>query len=532
MSLNVGRIGRVLSGFVLFFSLSQAIPLVVALTLDGPAPDGVHAVAGFGASIVLGLVAAILLWLAGHARGDEFFRKESLAVVGLAWWLAGCLGAMPFLWSGCYATGFDALFESISGLTTTGATVCGVAGNLAIEELPPSVLLWRAMLQWMGGLGIILVFIVFLPAMGVTGKNLLVSEQVGVAQEGFTPRLQEQARLLFRIYVALTAAEAGLLLLAGMGGFDAVCHALTTMATGGFSTRNASIGAFGSVWIELIVIVFMFLAGTNFTLIAATLRSGFARPVPLLRSPEFRVYAGLTLGLIAASTLILWAWQRRLHDPLIDITRDYGDLGRCLRDASFQVVSILTSTGYSSADFQLWPQPMLVLLVLMMLVGSCTGSTAGGIKVLRLLVSLKLVAYAMRRFLRPKSVEKLKVGSDVVPDGLVSAILALVLLWFASIVVGVLLMSFDPRLDLLSAISVNASMMGCTGPALTGVELLPQAGSELVAAVPPARVNVGPYGSYGELHGWTKLLLCVQMILGRLELLAPLALVMPSFWRR
>ena len=526
--MNLAQVARVLAGFVLFFSLSQSACLAVAIWGDRAAPAGMHPLGGFIAGVGIGLLIALLLWFAGRSQRREFFRKEGIAAVGFAWCLAGVLGALPFLWSGALGTGADALFESISGLTTTGASTFGAHNGYPVEELPRSILLWRAMLQWMGGLGIILVFIVLLPAMGVTGKNLLISEQVGVAQEGFTPRMHDQARLLFRIYLLLTAAETGLLVLCDVPPFDAVCHAFTTMATGGFSTRNASIGAYGSVWVELVVILFMFLAGCNFTLLASTLRSRCGVPVPLLRNPEFRTYLYVTLGLVALMTAILFLWGRGVRDPALGITHEYAGVLRCLRDAAFQVVSILTSTGYSSADFQLWPKPALVLLFLCMLVGGCTGSTAGGFKVLRLIVSVKLVAYSLRRFLRPKSVEKLKVGQDVIPDGLVSAILALVLVWMASVAIGTLALSLDPRLDLLSAASASASMMGCTGPAMTSVEW--QGASAVIANV--GGLNLGPYGSYGDLHGWSKILMCVQMVLGRLEVFAPLVLLAPSFWRR
>ena len=526
--MNLAQVARILAGFVLFFTLGQVPPLVLAL-LGEPAPPGVDATVGFGAGIALGLLAALLLWLAGRSERQGFFRREGLAAVGFAWCLAGALGSLPFLWSGAYGTSADALFESISGLTTCGASVCGAPQNHAIEDLPRSILLWRAMLQWLGGIGIVLVFVVLLPAMGVTSKNLLLSEQIGVSQETFLPRMRQQARSLLRLYVLLTLAEAALLMLAGLSAFDALCHALTTMATGGFSTRNASIGAYDSVAVEIIVIVFMFLAGTNFALLLAVARNPWRAPAPLWRNPEFRVYALLTTALIGISTVVLWAWGRTVPDAAIGTTHTYGDLSRCLRDAAFQVVSILSCTGYSSADFQLWPRPILVLLLLCMLVGASTGSTAGGLKILRLCVVWELMAYALRRFIRPKSVEKLKVGNDVVPDGLVSAIVALVLLWLTCLAIGTFLVSLDPRLDLLGAFSANATAMACCGPAITGVVEVADGGFALAL---PAGVDVGPYGSFGSLAGWTKLLLCLQMVLGRLEILAPLALVVPAFWRR
>ena len=526
--MNLAQVARILSGFVLFFSLSQAIPLAVAIWGDGEGAPGLSPIEGFTAGMTVGLLAALLLWLAGRSQRQGFFRREGLAAVGCAWALASLLGAVPLVWSGAIPRLVDAWFESVSGLTTTGASVLGAQHTARIESLPHSILLWRAMLQWLGGLGIILVFIVLLPAMGVTGKNLLISEQVGVSGDAVTPRMQEQGRALFRFYLVLTLVEAVLLLVAGMTSFDAVCHAMTTMATGGFSTRNSSIGAYHSVAIELIVIVFMFLAGANFSLMIASLRPG-GRPRPLLRNPEFRVYTALVLGLILVIALVLRLSGQTLPDQALGIERDYGNFGRCLRDAAFQVVSIVSCTGYASADFQCWPKVTLILFVLMMLIGGSTGSTAGGLKVLRLIVSAKLMAYALRRFIRPKSVEKLKVGTEVVPDGVVSAILAMVLLWLTSLTLGTILLALAPGLDLLSALSANATCMACCGPAITEVTV--QAGGEMVIAN-AAHLNLGPYGSFGDLADWGKVVLCLQMILGRLEILAPLALLAPSFWRR
>lgn len=528
--MNLAQVGRILSGFALFFSLLQCVFLVVALC-EGEVPVGISPVAGFAGGAGIGLLTALLLWMAGRRAQPDFFRKESLAVVGFAWLLAGALGAIPFYWSGTLASGADALFEAVSGLTTTGATVVGGGENLyTIEELPVSIQLWRCGLQWMGGLGIILVFIVLLPAMGVTGKNLLSSEQVGVSDEFRTPRMREQARNLFRLYIFLTVAFGLSLAVLGwtMGGptpFDALCHALTTMATGGFSTKNQSVGAFDNLPVEILTVLFMFLAGCNFTLLLASARQGSRSAEPLRKSPEFRLYLKVTLILIVAVTLILRVWGGTVPDPAT-VDRDYSGLGRCLRDASFQVVSILTSTGFATADFQNWPQAAVMLLLLCMFVGGCAGSTAGGLKMIRLLVSLRLMIYTIRRFIRPKSVEKLKVGDEIVPNRTVSAILALLVMWVVSVLIGAFVLLFDQRFDFLSAFSTSLSMMGCTGPAAANVEWTGQT-FELATGL-----DVGPYGGYGDLQQWAKVFCSFQMMLGRLEILAPLVLLWPSVWRK
>ncbi len=519
--MNLAQVSRLLGGFTLFFSLALAIPMGVAL-YEGTR----RAATGFAVALGVGLLGAAFLRLAGRNASSAFFRREGLLVVGLAWVVAGALGAMPFLFSGALASRADALFESISGLTTTGASVFGSGPNARVSELPDSILLWRALLQWLGGMGIILVFVVLLPAMGVTGKNLLSSEQVGVQDEAMRPRMHQQSRALFTVYVVLTLGATVLFWLAGMSGFDALCHAFTTMSTGGFSTHDLSVGEFDNLAIELVAIVFMFLAGCNFALLLSAARGGLRTPRTVLKNPELRVYTLLMLIVVIGMTLTLWISGQVVQDHG-GVIREYGNFGRALRDAAFNAVSILTSTGYCTANFQNWLSPCLVLLTLCMLVGGCSGSTAGGIKGIRFLVCARHIGYSVHTFINPKRVEKIRVGDVVVPEHIVAAILALVLMWLAGVVAGTALLALDPRLDLLSAFTASCSMMGCTGPAISGVEA---AGGGVYQCV--SEVNLGPYGGYGQLYPAHKLLMCVQMVLGRLEIMAPLVLLTPGFWRR
>ena len=525
--MNLARVSAILARFALFFTFLQAGLLVVALLED--TPPGIDTSTGFVLGIVGGLLTGGLLAFGGRGASDEFFRKEGLAVVGASWLLAGLLGAIPFVWSGALVTWADGFFEAISGLTTTGASVCGSGGNSTIEELPTSLLLWRSLLQWFGGLGIILIFLVVLPYFGVTGKNLLDSEAVGVSSEMSRPRMQEQAKLLFRLYVALTGAETLLLWgVARMPGFDALCHALTTMATGGFSTRNASIAAFDSVAVELIVVVFMFLAGANFPLMLRAIRStrvprrgedgrsttGIRNTLSeLYSSPELRLYVSVTGVAIALVAAVL-------------TTTGTGPI-TALRLSLFQVVSVLTSTGYATANFQLWPSLAILVLWFCMFAGGCTGSTAGGYKMMRVLLCTKLVGYALNRFINPNSVSRIKVGDEVLTSATISAALALLLLWIAGLTAGAVLLGLDGRLDLVSCLSASQSMMSCTGPAITAVV---DAESNLLGNA--AQIDLGPFGGFGELRAWAKIGLAFQMILGRLEILAPIVLFAPGLWRR
>lgn len=522
--MNLALVARLLAGFTLFFTGLAVVPLVVAV-FEGPGDQ--DTIAGFAWAIASGAAIALVLRIFGRKAPPEFFRREGLAVVGLAWVIAGIVGAIPLFASGSLHSFVDACFESVSGLTTTGATVYNSAGNPAPEALARSLLLWRSLLQWVGGTGVILVFTVLLPALGMTGKNLLDSEAVGVVRQDQRPRVREQARNLFRLYVLLTVLTGAGYWLAGMGAFDALNHAFTTTSTGGFSTRNYSIGQYDDLGIELCSIVFMFLGGASFPLMLSALRGRDLRT--LRANPEFRTYALLTAGAVLFTTLVLWGWGRQVEDPAVGVVKDYSDFGTCLRDAGLQVVSILTSTGYASANFQVWPTVALFVLLICMLIGGSTNSTAGGFKVYRVLVCAKLVGFALRRFIRPRTVEKLKLGDELLPNGLISTILTLLILWFGGVAVGTLVLGLDPRLDALSAFSASASMLGCTGPAITAVLPTPDGGFALAN---PGGIDLGPYGGYGALAGYAKVWLSLQMILGRLEILAPLVLFVPAFWRK
>ena len=522
--MNLTLVARLLAGFTLFFTALTLVPLTVALLGEDQRFDTTR---GFLTVLVAGLSIALVLRILGRAAQPDFFRREALAVVGFAWVIAGVLGALPLLASGALDRVSDAIFESISGLTTTGATVLNSGGNPAPESLPDSLLLWRSLLQWVGGTGVILVFTVLLPAIGLTGKSLLDSEAVGVARHDERPRVREQARQLFKLYVVLTLLAFGGYYAAGMGAFDALCHAMTTLSTGGFSTRDYSLGEYQNGWIEACAILFMFVGGINFVLMLSAVRG---RDLRRLRdNPELRGYAAVTAGAIVTVALFLRAWGRAIPDVALGHVEDYGSIGTCLRDAAFQVVSILTTTGFANTNFQNWPSSTLFVLLACMVIGGCTGSTAGGFKVLRLLVCLKLIGFQIRRFIQPRTVEKLKLGNDVLPNGVVSAILVLLLLWVGISAIGTFVLALDPRLDAFSALTASVSQIGCVGPAFTSVLSQPD-GSFAIAN--PGQIDLGPYGGFGELAAPAKFWLSVQMVFGRLEVLAPLTLFVPAFWRR
>ncbi len=516
--MNFRHVARVLAGFVAFFSLVQLVPLGLALGEDG---DGtVCSQDGFVAGIVTGVgTAAVLFWLGRSARG-ELFRRETLLIAGVAWLVAGVIGAVPFFGSGLLPDPVDALFESVSGLSTCGGTVLGGAGNPTPEATPASLLLWRAMLQWLGGIGIVLAFVALMPAMGRTGKNLLMAEAVGVSTESYQPSIRARAHGIAMVYVGLTTLCAmSLVWIGGMGWFDAVCHAFTCLATGGFSTRS-SIALFDSLGVEVVLTTFMFIGGCSFTVMAGVVRDGWSGLQGMLRSGEFRIYTLFTAAAVIGVTVDL---MRRGMDP-----------GGALRQASFNVISMLSCCGYATADFHAWPPLSLIVILTCSLIGGCSGSAAGGLKQVRLLVCLKLLGHTVRRFVQPNLVERIKLDEEVLQASTLSTVLSVVLLWLLTVLAGSMVLALDQRLSFVACLSASASMLGCCGPAMAAVhpDVLVQSLPTLGAAVQVVGPNVGPFGGFGDLSMLGKLAMCVQMVLGRLELLPILALLSPRFWQR
>lgn len=516
--MNFARLARVLAGLVAFFAAVQVVPLVMAM--GETATERSHAAAGFATSLIVGLLVAVLLWLAGRHAAGELFRRETIVIAAVSWFLASLLGAIPFQWSGLLPSASDAIFESVSGLTTCGGTVLGTAGNPTPEDTPPSLLLWRAMLQWLGGIGIVLAFVALMPAAGAARKQLLVSEAVGVSIEGHQPRVLEQARGVMWVYGGLTAVCIVLLLtVGGLGWFDAVCHAFTCLATGGYSTRT-SVALLDSLGAEIVLTVFMYVGGCSFTVMAGVVRRGWTGLDGMLRSGEFRLYTIVTVLAVAAVT--------------VDLLRGGVAFGPALRQSSFNVISMLSCCGFATADFQAWPPLSVIVIFVCSVVGGCSGSAAGGLKQVRLLICLKLLAYQLRQFLQPKRVERVRLDGEVLQATTMSSVLAMTLLWLVSILVGGCVIALDQRLSFVGALSASASMLGNCGPAMAVVHPdalaagIPALGQG-VAAVGP---NIGPLGGFGDLWGWTKLVMSLEMILGRLELLTVLALFTPWFWRR
>ena len=456
------------------------LPLLASLVFgEWPVP--------YLSAIAFSVAVGLALVRINPPRDRHIRPRDGFLVVGGAWIAISIVGAMPYVVAGALGP-VDALFESVSGFTTTGSTVVE-----DITILPRALLLWRAMTQWLGGMGIILFTIAILPLLGIGGMQLFKAEVPGPVADKVRPRLAATARTLWMVYVGFTAAEWIALRLAGVGGYEALCHAFTTLATGGFSTRNTSVGEFGSPTVEWIVIVFMLLAGINFVL-HYRLLTGRVRGV--WRDAELRYF----LGVVVVAVLVLLVTVHEQGARVLD----------SLRFAAFQAVSILTTTGYVTTDFEGWATlPLLVLLILMVL-GGMSGSTGGGVKSLRALLAVRSLRATLHRLIHPHAVRPVKYGGAVVPESVLSGIWAFLTAYLLIGVAGAAVVAAYGY-DLLTAISASMTALGNVGPGLG---------------------EVGAYDNFAHFPGVVKVSLSACMLFGRLEIFTLLALFTREFWRR
>ncbi|MBM3296741.1 MAG: TrkH family potassium uptake protein [Candidatus Aminicenantes bacterium] len=438
-------------------------------------------------SSVLTMAFGAALVLVFRARG-EILVRDSFAIVVLGWLLASTFGALPFHLSGALPSFTDAFFESMSGFTTTGASVL-----VRVEDLPHGLLLWRSLTHWLGGMGIIVLSLAILPMIGAGGTQLYKVEIPGPAPDKITPRVRQTATTLWGVYVLLSGLETLLLLLGGLNLHEALCQTFGTMATGGFSTRTASIAGFHSLFVEAVVIVFMLLAGTNFSLHYHLLRG---KPSAYWKSEEFRFY----LVIIAVFSALLTAQNL--------LAGSYGT-GEAVRHSVFQTVSITTTTGFSTADFGNWSSSAQLILLFLMFIGGCAGSTGGSIKVLRAVILIKQGLAELRKLLHPRAVIPVRIDGRTVPPGVVINILGFLFLYLGLLVLSTLGMTLM-GLDLVTSFSSVAASIGNIGPGLGGV---------------------GPAANYQHIPLAGKWLLSFCMLAGRLEIYTVLVLFTRDFWK-
>ena len=482
--IHFASVGYVLGQFVLALSGTMLIPLIYGLATGG---GGIRPLVY---SVAITAVCGTLATLLTPKPDRELSQREGLLLVVSIWAAVGIFGSLPFQFSPHFASFTDGFFESISGFTTTGATILS-----EVEVLPEPIQLWRHFSHWLGGMGIVVLGIAILPLVGHGGMQLYRAEFSGAKSERLKPRIAETAISLWKIYVALTAAEFLALRLAGMTRFEAICHAFSTLGTGGFSTRSDSIAGFNSPLIESIIIVFMLLAGISFI---QHYRLWVERnPRSLFEDFEFRYYILIILTGVAVITASL--------------IRSGGYApGLAVRNALFQMSSIVTTTGFVTDDFEVWhPLPQLILLALMF-VGGCTGSTAGGMKVSRIVLLARVVDREFKRMVERRGVFAVRLGGNVIAESTIQSLLNLVYLALVVNFVACLCLA-ALGVDVLTAISAVAASMFNIGPGLGGV---------------------GPTDNYGGLPDLAKWVLAMCMVAGRLEFYTVIVILTPAFWRK
>ncbi len=481
--MNVKIIIRVLGFLILVEGVAMLLALAVSLIYGEN--DSTAIAISSGISILLGGVIALLTQKAKKDIG----KREGFIIVAFVWVIFSFFGTLPYVLSGSIPNFTNAFFETMSGFTTTGSSILS-----DIEILPHGILFWRSMSQWLGGMGIIVLSLAILPVFGIGGMQLYVAEVPGPAPDKISPRIRQTAKTLWIIYLGFTIAETLLLLIGGMSLFDAVCHSFTTMATGGFSTKQASIAHWSSPFIQYVIIVFMFLAGTNFTISYLAIKGRFKT---VFRDEEFKYYGIFVLlftGLIFAGLLI---------------TTQLG-VEHAFRDALFQVVSIITTTGFATADYLLWAPILIILLFTLFFFGGSAGSTGGSIKIMRIVLLLKNSYYELRRMIHPHAIIPVKFNNRSVDSKIITNVLAFFMLYFIIFGVSTIIFTLmEP--DLESAMGAVATSLGNIGPGLG---------------------NVGPAENFLHVSPAGKWFLSFLMLLGRLELFTILVLFSPSFWKK
>ncbi|WP_028316980.1 TrkH family potassium uptake protein [Desulfatibacillum aliphaticivorans] len=479
-----GHTFSVVGILLVFCGLAMALPMLVGLYYQDQSI--IPLAKGMGITLLVGA----MVYLAAPTKKQETLsHREGMAIVALGWAAVGVAGALPFYFSSSFLGFTDAVFESVSGFTTTGSSVLS-----DIEGVSKGLLMWRSMIQWLGGMGIIVLSVAILPFLGVGGMQLYKAEVPTPVPDKLKPRIRDTAVILWQVYALFTVLEAVLLFVGGMSVFDAVCHAFTTMPTGGFSTLNTSVGQYHSPYFEWVIIFFMIVAGINFSLHFQLLRG---KPMALWKDPECRFFLGLVLVLVAVITL-------DIHGKV------FSSLNESIRASAFQVSSIITTTGYATADYELWPALSQLLIMFCMVVGASAGSTGGGIKCLRVMLLFKYCYRELFRMIHPRAVIPVKLGGRVVPEEVLHSVCAFFVLYmglFAISALGLAAMG----VDLVTSMAAVAATIGNIGPGIGGV---------------------GPMDNFANIPLAGKWLLVWCMLLGRLEIYTVIILFVPEFWRK
>jgi len=483
MSINYRIVVNVLGLLLLFNGLFMTLCLPVSVYFN---PDDIVPMA-FSIAVTFGT--GMAAWVLTRSSEKPNIRKrEGFLIVSFGWLVMSLSGVLPYIMSGSVVSFTDAFFETLSGYTTTGASIIT---DLTI--IPKDILFWRSMTQWIGGMGIIVLAVAILPILGIGGMQLFGAESPGLKTDKLAPKIRDTAKRLWLVYVGLTFAEFVLLKIAGMSWFDAMNHALTTMATGGFSTFNTSAAEFSPA-IQYIITLFMFLAGTSFTLMYFGLVGNFKK---VLQNEEFKFYAGITIVVTLGVALVVAS----VSD---------GDFEKAFRDSLFQVVSVITSTGFVSADYTSWTPFITMVFFILMFFGGSAGSTAGGVKIVRHIILVKNSILELKRQLHPSAIIPVRLNGRAVDPSITYNVVAFIMTYIIIFAFGSVIMTMF-GVDLLTAMGSVATSLGNIGPGIG---------------------SVGPVDNFAWLPSGAKWFLAILMLIGRLELFTVLILFTPYFWRR
>jgi len=476
-----------MGGLLMFKSVILLSTILIALYYDE------HVVTHFLITSALSLVLGMFFFIFGRNASPMIGKREGSVIVTGIWIVFSFIGFLPFWLSGSIPSVTDAFFETMSGFTTTGASILN-----DIESLPKSILYWRSLTQWIGGIGIIVISIALLPIFGFTSVQLFSAEATGPTKDKIHPRISEAAKRLLGIYILLTVAEVLLLTLAGMGWFDALNHSFTTMATGGFSTKQASIAYWDSPLIQYIIILFMFFAGVNFALFYFFLTGKFGK---FRENEEFRIFVHVTI--IFALLIALQMIPQMQGFSFFEIEKVF-------RDSLFTVVSIITTTGYVTFDYMLLNPVTWLLILVLMLIGASAGSTAGGMKLVRVILVFKYAYYEFKRIIHPNAVFPVRYNTNLVHEEVINRVLSFIMLYFIIIFVGSIILAFS-GMGFMESISGMITCLSDVGPGLG---------------------TIGPVGNFAHLPDFSKWFLSFVMLVGRLELFTVLVIFTPIFWKR
>ncbi|MEG0291188.1 MAG: potassium transporter TrkG [Anaerovoracaceae bacterium] len=483
MDINSRAVIKILGTVLLVIGFSMILPIFVGIIYKE-----IVSVQAFSIVVLPSILVGLLITKLVRPAKKQLKIRDGVFIVSLSWLIATTIGSLPFVFSGAIPNPIDAFFETCSGFSTTGASILS-----DIEALPKSILFWRAFTHWLGGMGILVFAVALLPALGISGQLIIRAETPGPSLSKITPKISDSARRLYILYIAFTIAETILLMLGGLNFYDALTHSFSTVGTGGFSNYNNSVAHFDSPYVDYVITIFMLLSGINFNLYFILFKDNIRA---FFKDGELKLYLIIVISSISLLTISLL------------FNKDFDTIGEAFRYASFQQASIMTTTGFATYDYNLWPTFCQVILFTLFFVGGCSSSTGGGIKVIRVLILGKLIKRSIAIRIHPTAVVKVKINNTVLPRAVVANVSNFVFLYVALVFLTGFVLSFDGH-SIISNITAAASCLGNIGPGFA---------------------EIGPTENYSLFSNTSKLFLSFVMIAGRLELFTLLMLFAPKFW--